>query len=216
MPEIDLLKIINLLGTFSFAISGATMAMNKKLDAFGVLVIAFVTSIGGGTLRDVLIGNLPVGWLSSEQILLLIFCTAVGTMFFDKYIRKLPTTLFLFDAMGIGLFTIAGVEIAEAKGFNIPICITLGTITACFGGVIRDVLLNHVPLIFRKELYATACIVGAAVYFGIKAAGLHSEFTTFICIGIIVTLRILAVKYNIRLPAFYSPGDGKDDDTWES
>lgn len=212
MPEVDLLKIINVLGTVSFAISGATMAMNKNLDAFGVLVIAFVTSIGGGTLRDVLIGNLPVGWLASERILLLIFCTSVATLFFHKYIRKLPTTLFLFDAMGIGLFTIAGAEIAEAKGFNIPLCITLGTITACFGGVIRDVLLNHVPLIFRKELYATACILGAAVYFGIKAVGLHSQFTTFICIGIIVILRILAVKYNIRLPAFYLPPEEADDE----
>lgn len=211
--EIDFLKIINVLGTFSFAISGATMAMNKRLDAFGVLVIAFVTSIGGGTLRDVLIGNLPVGWLSSELILLLIFFTAIGTMFFQKYINKLPTTLFLFDAMGIGLFTIAGVEIAEAKGFNAPICITLGTITACFGGVIRDVLLNHVPLIFRKELYAVACIIGGILYFIIKEAGLHSKFTTFICIGVIVSIRILAVKYNIQLPAFYKPSEVKEDNT---
>lgn len=212
MIEVDLLKIINVLGTVAFAISGASMAMNKKLDAFGVLVIAFVTSIGGGTLRDVLIGNLPVGWLSSERILLIIFCTAVCTMIFHKYIMKLPTTLFLFDAMGLGLFTIAGIEIAEAKGFNIPLCITLGTITACFGGVIRDVLLNHVPLIFRKELYATACILGAGVYFAIKAAGLHSQLTPFICIGIIVLLRIIAIKYNIRLPAFYLPSATKDEE----
>ncbi len=208
--EDEVLKIINVLGTFSFAVSGATMAMNKRLDAFGVLVIAFVTSIGGGTLRDLLIGNVPVGWLYSESILLLIFFTALGTMFFHKYIRKLPTTLFLFDALGIGLFTIAGVEIAEAKGFNPVLCITLGTITACFGGVIRDVLLNHVPLIFRKELYAVACIFGAGTYFLIKWAGWHSNFTTFICIGVIVFIRILAVKYNIQLPAFYKPEDIKE------
>lgn len=210
--EVELLKIINVLGTIAFAISGATMAMNKNLDAFGILVISFVTAIGGGTLRDLLIGNLPVGWLSSERILTVILCTAVCTMIFHKYIMKLPTTLFLFDAMGLGLFTIAGIEIAEAKGFNIPLCITLGTITACFGGVIRDVLLNNVPLIFRKEMYATTCILGAAVYFLIKSAGLHSQLTPFICIGIIVLLRILAVRYNIRLPAFYvPPEDGGDE-----
>lgn len=207
--EYDFLKIINVLGTISFAISGANMAINKRLDAFGVLVISFVTSIGGGTLRDILIGNVPVGWLTSEFMLLLIFSTAISTMLFSKYISKLPTTLFIFDAMGIGLFTIAGVEIAEVKGFNIPICITLGTITACFGGVIRDVLLNHVPLIFRKELYAVACIIGAGFYFLIKEMGLHSRFTTFICIAIIVAIRILAVKYKINLPAFYKPAQDK-------
>lgn len=181
------------------------MAMKKKLDAFGILVIAFVTSIGGGTLRDILIGNLPVGWLSSERILLVIFCTAIATMLFDKYIRKLPTTLFMFDAMGIGLFTIAGVEIALNRGFNIPLSITLGTITACFGGVIRDVLLNQVPLLFRKELYAVACIIGAVFYFLFQKLGWNSYFTTFICIGIIVAIRILSVRYKINLPAFYKP-----------
>ncbi|ADQ18387.1 trimeric intracellular cation channel family protein [Leadbetterella byssophila] len=210
MPEIDLLKIINVLGTFAFAISGATMAMSKKLDAFGVLVIAFVTSIGGGTLRDILIGNLPVGWLSSDFILLIILITSLLTLFFYKYLNKLSTTLFLFDALGIGLFTIAGAEIAEAKGFNIPICITLGTITACFGGVLRDVLLNHVPLIFRKELYATACIIGAAVYFFNKKLGLNSELNTFICIGIIVALRIWAVRYKIYLPSITIPDQEED------
>jgi uncharacterized membrane protein YeiH len=202
--EIDILKIINALGIFAFAVSGATMAMNKRLDVFGVLVISFVTSIGGGTLRDLLIGNVPVGWLFSQGQIGLIFFTALATMFFDKYIKKLPTTLFIFDALGLGLFTIAGVEIAEAKGFNSAICILLGTITACFGGVLRDVLLNHVPLIFRKELYAVACILGAGIYFLIKALGLHSNLTSFICIGVIVIIRILAVKYNIQLPVFNS------------
>ncbi len=212
MIEVELLKVINILGTIAFAVSGATMAMNKKLDAFGVLVIAFVTAIGGGTLRDILIGNLPVGWLSSERLLLVILLTATCTMFFHKYIMKLPTTLFLFDAMGLGLFTIAGIEIAELKGFNAPLCITLGTITACFGGVIRDVLLNSVPLIFRKELYATSCILGASVYFPLKSSFLHSQLTPFICIGIIVLIRILAVKYNIRLPAFYLPKPTEDEE----
>lgn len=211
MQELDILKIINVLGTFAFAISGASMAINKKLDAFGVLVIAFVTSIGGGTLRDLLIGNLPVGWLNSDFMLLLIFFTSLLTLFFYPYLKRLTTTLFLFDALGIGLFTIAGVEIAEAKGFNIPICITLGTITACFGGVIRDVLLNHVPLIFRKELYATTCIAGASVYFLLKSLGLHAQITTFICIGIIVLLRIWAVKYKIYLPAISTPAENEEE-----
>ena len=179
--------------------------MEKHLDAFGILVISFVTAIGGGTLRDLLIGNVPVNWLSNERVLLIIFITAFVTMFFHKYISRLPTTLFLFDAMGIGLFTIAGVEIAISKGYNIPISITLGTITACFGGVIRDVLLNQVPLIFRKELYAVACILGAMMYFLIRAIGWSSSFTTFICIGIIVAIRILSVRYKINLPAFYVP-----------
>lgn len=201
--EIDLIKIINVLGTIAFAVSGTAMAMSKRLDIFGILVIAFVTSIGGGTLRDILIGNLPVGWLSSEKLLITILLSSIVTMIFKKPIDKLSRTLFLFDALGIGLFTIAGAEIAEAKGFSPYICVILGTITACFGGVIRDVLLNHVPLIFRKELYAIACLIGGAFYFLFKHMGMPQELSTFICIGIIVSIRTLAVKYNIELPPIY-------------
>jgi uncharacterized membrane protein YeiH len=160
MLNTGFLHIIDILGTFSFAVSGAFFAMEKKLDPFGVIIIAFVTAIGGGTLRDVMIGNLPVGWLRNETATITIFIAAIGSMFFEARLRELTTTLFLFDALGLGLFTIVGIQKAMELHFSTGICIALGTITASFGGVIRDVLLTNVPLVFRKEIYAMASIIG--------------------------------------------------------
>ena len=114
----DFLYIIDILGTFSFAVAGAFSAMEKKLDPFGVLVLSFVTAIGGGTLRDILIGNLPVGWLTNETATIVIFASAIAAMFFSRYLKQLTTTLFLFDALGLGLFTIIGLEMGLSKNFS--------------------------------------------------------------------------------------------------
>ena len=138
MPT-NFLYIIDIIGTFAFAVAGAFSAMEKRLDPFGVLVLSFVTAIGGGTLRDILIGNLPVGWLRNETAAVVIFISAIAAMFFSRYLKQFTTTLFLFDALGLGLFTIIGLEIGVEKKFSMGICIAIGTITACFGGVIRDV-----------------------------------------------------------------------------
>lgn len=197
------LHIIDILGTFSFAVSGAFLAMEKKLDPFGVLVLAFVTATGGGTLRDILIGNLPVGWLRNETAMVVIFASAVATMFFDRLLRRLPITLFLFDAMGLGLFTIIGIEMAMDRAFTPGVCIALGTVTACFGGVLRDVLLNSIPLLFRKEIYALACIGGGLVYFAMRKMQLDTDFSRTAGIGAIVLIRILAVRLHLSLPLFY-------------
>jgi uncharacterized membrane protein YeiH len=198
------LYIIDILGTFSFAVSGAFLAMEKKLDPFGVLVLSFVTAIGGGTLRDIMIGNLPVSWLRNETATIVIFSAAIVTMFFGRYLKHLTTTLFLFDALGLGLFTLIGLEFGIEKNFSIGICITLGTITACFGGVVRDVLLNNIPLLFRKEIYAMACIAGGLIYFGLKKIDLDADVSKILCILIIFMIRILAVRYKLSLPQFYN------------
>ncbi len=202
MPT-QFLYIIDILGTIAFAVSGAFFAIEKKLDPFGVLVLSFVTAIGGGTLRDIVIGNLPVAWLRNETIPIVIFCSAFVTMFFGRFLKHLTTTLFLFDALGLGLFTIVGVKIGIEKEFSVGVCITLGTITACFGGVVRDVLLNTIPLLFRKEIYAMACIIGGLIYFVFRKAHLDAEVATIVCILIIFVIRILAVRYKISLPQFY-------------
>lgn len=201
---ISFLQIIEILGTFSFAVSGATFAMEKRLDPFGVLIISFVTAIGGGTLRDVVIGNLPVGWLRDGTVTTLIFVAGISTMFFDKYFKKLTTTLFLFDALGLGLFTIVGIEKAMLLNLSAGVCIALGTITASFGGVIRDVLLNHVPLVFRKEIYALASVAGGLLFFGLKHTSIPADVSTIICILFIFIIRLLAVRYHLSLPAFYN------------
>jgi uncharacterized membrane protein YeiH len=200
----DFLLVIDILGTFSFAVSGAFLAMQKRLDPFGVLVLAFVTAIGGGTLRDILIGNLPVRWLKNDTAILVIFCAAIATMFFGRFLKQFTTTLFLFDALGLGLFTIIGIELGLEKQFGAGVCIALGTITACFGGVIRDVLLNNVPLLFRKEIYALACIIGGVIYFILKKIDLDADISNIICIIVIFTIRVIAVRYKLYLPHFYT------------
>lgn len=202
MPTTFLL-VIDILGTIAFAVSGAFMAMDKKLDPFGVLVISFVTAIGGGTLRDILIGNLPVSWLTNSTTSIVIFISAILTMFLGKYLKHLSTTLFLFDAMGLGLFTIVGIKLGLAQGFSVGICIALGTITACFGGVVRDVLLNNIPLLFRKEIYAMACILGGGMFFILRTLPLNIEVVNIVSIVTIFAIRLLAVKFKISLPGMH-------------
>lgn len=198
------LYIIDILGTISFAVSGAFLAMEKKLDPFGVLVLSFVTAIGGGTLRDILIGNLPVSWLTNADSTIVIFSSAVATLFFGRYLKHLTATLFLFDALGLGLFTMIGLKLGMEKHFSRGICITLGTITACFGGVVRDVLLNNIPLLFRKEIYALACIGGGLFYFLLREVNVESDTATIASILVIFVIRVLAFRFRISLPLFYN------------
>ena len=211
MIDFGFLQVIDILGTFSFAVSGAFFAMEKKLDPFGVLILSFVTAIGGGTLRDMMIGNLPVGWLRDETATIVIFIGAIGSMFFSQWLKKINATLFLFDALGLGLFTLIGIEKGMELHFSVGVCIALGTITASFGGVIRDVLLNNVPLVFRKEIYALASIIGGLIYYLLKQSALNDDAAKIICILLILIIRLLAVKYKLSLPVVYSKN--KKDET---
>ncbi len=195
-------SIIEILGTIAFAISGSFAAMQRRLDPFGVLIIAFVTSIGGGTVRDLLLGDTPVAWMRDVNYCLLILVTSLLTIFFKTQIKKFKVTLFLFDSLGLGLFTIVGVQKGIVFGLEPGICVALGTITGCFGGVIRDTLLNTIPLIFRKEIYATACILGGLLYFGLLSFNIKADLAKIIVIAFIFTLRIVVVKYKWTLPKF--------------
>ncbi|MEC5394686.1 trimeric intracellular cation channel family protein [Bergeyella sp. RCAD1439] len=195
--------IIEMLGTISFAMSGSFAAMQKRLDPFGVLIIAFVTSVGGGTVRDLLL-DVPVFWMHDLWICSLIFITSIFSMVFKSIEKNFKVTLFIFDSFGLGLFTIIGI----LKGINADlhpvICMTLGTITGCFGGIIRDILLNRIPLIFRKEIYATACIVGGGVFLLLAHyTSLSSTLIQIVTILLIVAIRTLAVKYHWQMPKFY-------------
>lgn len=194
------LNLIDILGTFAFAVSGAFSAMERKLDPFGTLIISFVTAIGGGTVRDVLVGNFPVNWLQNDSTIIIIFFSAFTTMLFATYLKHLTPALFVFDALGLGLFTIIGFEIGLNRGFSTGICVALGTISACFGGVLRDVLLNKLPLIFHKEIYALACITGALLYYGLRHTDLDPTISKILCILVIFGIRIIAVRYNLSLP----------------
>lgn len=195
--------IIEILGTIAFAMSGSFAAMQKRLDPFGVLIIAFVTSVGGGTVRDLLL-DVPVFWMHDLLTCSLIFVTCILSMIFKSLEKNFRVTLFIFDSFGLGLFTIIGIQKGLTAGLHPLICLTLGTITGCFGGIIRDILLNRIPLIFRKEIYATACIVGGGIFLIlVKFTTLSYTFVQIFTILLIVTIRTLAVKYHWRMPKFY-------------
>jgi len=196
-------SIIDILGTIAFAISGVLVAMDKKLDAFGVFIIAFVTAVGGGTLRDLLIGIRPVGWLNAPMHLLIIVITVLLAIIFVKQLKYIRKSLFLFDTIGIGLYTMVGIEKGLAADLPIVMCIALGTITACFGGVIRDILCNEIPVIFRKEIYATVCILGGLVYFLLIQFPIQNTIAYSMAIVTIIIMRILAVRFKISLPNIY-------------
>ena len=201
--SINISSVIEIAGTVAFAISGSFSAMQKRLDVFGVLIMGFVTAIGGGTIRDVLIGDTPVAWMRDYQLLLIILGTVIATILFKKYIKTLKTTLFLFDALGLGLFTIIGTQKGINAGLNPGICVALGTITDCFGGVIRDILLNDIPLIFRKEIYATACILGGTLYV-LLIGHMDADLVRIVAVVVVCATRIVAVRYKLSLPKFYA------------
>lgn len=193
--------LLDLLGTLAFAISGVLTAMNKKMDPFGVFVIAFVTAVGGGTLRDVLIGQTPVGWMRDLNYVYIIAGGFIMAVILRKKLDKLRTSLFLFDTIGLGVFTLIGLEKGLATELHPTICIALGTMTACFGGVIRDILCNEIPVIFRKQIYATICILGGVVYFALLHLQMPYDVVYLATPAIMIAARILVVHYKLSLPS---------------
>lgn len=155
---------IDYAGTFVFAISGALAGLKRKFDIFGVFILALVTAIGGGTLRDVLLGSTPVGWMQNMAYLYIVVGAVVFTYLFRQHLRRVRRSMFLFDTIGIALYTILGLQKALTFDLSPVICVLLGVVSATFGGVIRDVLSNEAPLIFRKEIYASACLAGGTLF----------------------------------------------------
>lgn len=192
-------QLLDIIGTMAFAMSGALTAMSKKLDPFGVFIIAFVTAVGGGTLRDVLIGRTPVGWMLNLEYVYVIILGFLLAILFRKKFDRLRVSLFLFDTIGLGVFTLIGLEKGINIGLHPVICIALGTMTACFGGVIRDILCTEIPVIFRKEIYATICILGGIVFFVLKKLNLNNDILYLITSLVIITVRLMAVKFKWHL-----------------
>lgn len=198
---------IELLGTIAFAMSGAFAAMQYKLDPFGVLIIAFSTAVGGGTIRDLLL-DVPVFWMHDLFLCVVIFVTTILSMIFKSIETNFKNTLFIFDSLGLGLFTIIGMQKGFDAGLNTVICITLGTITGCFGGVLRDIFINRIPLLLREEIYATACIVGGMMFIILNTyTYLSAPIIQIITIGVIVLIRVIAMKFHLQIPKFYLPKD---------
>lgn len=199
----EITTFIDILGTISFAISGALTAMRKKFDPFGILIIALVTSVGGGTLRDILIGKTPVSWMLNMTFVYVIFGATLIAVIFRPQLRYVRKSLFLFDTIGIALYTIAGVQLASTVDLHPVICVILGTVSACFGGVLRDILCNEIPVIFHKEIYATVCLIGGTTYLALLSAGIPIGGSMIIAGCMVIILRICAVLFEWQLPSIY-------------
>lgn len=186
--------IIDIIGTLVFAISGVLTAIRHKFDLVGSVIIGLVTAVGGGSLRDVLIGETPVGWMTDINYLYIVLLAVILTYLCKTQILRLPKSMFLFDTLGLGMFTILGVQKTLGVGLSIPIALLMGAVSAAFGGVIRDVLTNEVPLIFRKEIYASACILGGLVYILLEYLTTYTNINMIVSMLIVMVLRYQSVK----------------------
>lgn len=195
-----LITVLDLIGTLVFAISGSLMAKQHDFDIFGAAVVAFVTALGGGTIRDMLIGVTPVGWMIDPQYLVAVITGVVMVLIFPSYLLKLRKTMFLFDTIGIGIFTLIGIQKAIGLGLSPMIALMMGIVSAVFGGVIRDILCTEVPLIFRKEIYATACLAGGAIYLLSIYLGVNNSLAMITSMCIIIGIRLVSVLKHIALP----------------
>lgn len=199
----DAIFIIDVVGTFAFAISGVLAGIDRKFDLFGVIILAFVTAVGGGTLRDVLIGTTPVSWMNSNVHIWVILSTVPIAYLFLNLLHRLRKTFLIFDTVGIGLFTVLGLEMSLEIGLSPLVAIMMGVVSAVFGGIIRDVLSNKTPLIFKKEIYAFACLSGALTYLALGQLQFMQEFNMVISILVVITIRLLAIRYKWSIP--FSP-----------
>lgn len=201
-------QIIEFMGTFAFAISGIRHAASKHFDWFGGYVCGIAVAIGGGTIRDVMLGATPF-WMTNP---IYIICTALALLMvivFSKYMKRLNNTWFVFDTFGLALFTIAGIQKSLECGQPYWIAIIMGCITGAAGGVIRDVLLNNEPVIFRKEIYAMACVLGGITYWFSAKLGAPIEISALTSFLVTCIIRFLAVRYHISLPHLKAEPDSE-------
>lgn len=196
---LETIYYIDLLGTMVFAVSGAMATMRHNIDLFGASFTGFVTAIGGGSLRDIFLNLRPV-WVDDGNYLVAILIGVLIAVLFKKVLDKLARTLFLFDALGIGFFTVVGVQKSLAFDSSDIAAVVLGMFSAVMGGVIRDTLLNETPLIFRKEIYATACLSGAILCVILDSLDVNYTLNAFLSASIVVIIRVIAVKYRLTLP----------------
>ena len=200
----EVVYVIDILGTFAFAISGALVALDKKFDIFGVIIIAFVTAVGGGMLRDVLINAHPINWIGDLNYLYTIFSAVLFTFLFKSKIAYLSKTMFLFDTIGISVFTLLGLQKGLSYELHPLVALIMGMISAVFGGVLRDVLTTKIPLIFEKEIYASACLVGGVTYLVLNYFKVDESINFIISAFVVIIIRAVAVRFSLELPRIHS------------
>lgn len=199
MLHLTFLDVIDYIGTYAFAVSGIRLAAAKRFDWFGAYVCGLATAVGGGTLRDTMLGLTPF-WMSQPSYLIITGLALLTVVIFGKKVIYMRNTMFVFDAIGLALFNIVGIEKTLEAGFPFWVAIIMGTFTGAAGGVIRDVLLNRVPLIFCSELYAIACIIGGLIYYGCVRLGVDITVTQIVAAVTVIVVRMLATEYHLALP----------------
>ncbi|MFV0470838.1 MAG: trimeric intracellular cation channel family protein [Paludibacteraceae bacterium] len=204
----NFIHIIDYLGTFAFAISGIRLASARRFDWFGAYVVGLVTAIGGGTTRDLLLNSTPF-WMEQPSYLIITGIALIFVIVFGRYVIRLNDTFFIFDTIGLGLFVVVGITKAIDGGFPFWVAIVMGMVTGAVGGIIRDILINEVPLIFRKDIYALACVAGGIVYFFCINFGLMTEITQIVSASVVIATRTLSVKYHWSLPVLKAYEDFK-------
>lgn len=189
-------------GIFVFALTGALKARTHQMDIFGAAVLAFVTAYGGGTIRDLLIGARPLGWMNDYLALVLVVLAVVSVFLLSQKLVRLPVTIFLTDAVGLGLFTVLGIQKSLELGVNSGYAVIMGVVGATFGGLLADILSNTVPDLLKKgELYATACLIGGSAQVLLLRWGVSENATLGICVVLVVGIRIVSKWKRIYLPA---------------
>ncbi|HIF9370233.1 TPA: TRIC cation channel family protein [Photobacterium damselae] len=198
-----LIYILDMFGTAIFAISGVLLAGRLRMDPFGVVVLASVTAIGGGTIRDMALGATPVFWIHDTNYLWVIFITCIVSMWAVQQPKKMPWYFLpVADAIGLAVFVVIGVEKSLRFGASPMVAVIMGVITGCGGGVIRDVLAREVPMVLRTEVYATACILGGIIHTSALSLGVHADVAAFAGIITTLTIRLAAIRWHLSLPAF--------------
>lgn len=202
MPQ--LFYLADLFGVAVFAITGALMAGRKAMDLFGVLVIAVITALGGGTLRDLILDNHPVSWIRDDTYIVIASLAAVGTVVWVRFTKPIHEKgLLIADAFGLAVFTVIGTEVALQHSVPLSTAVIMGVMTGVAGGVMRDVICNEIPLIFQKEIYATACIAGALMFIGLRALDTPHWLDTSVAMLTVLFIRLAAIRWRISLPRFH-------------
>lgn len=202
IKQFDLLLVIYLVAITAEAMSGALAAGRRNMDFFGVAVIAFVTALGGGTIRDVVLGNYPIGWTQHPEYVYLVILSGLATTLLARYMHHMKRIFLMLDALGLVAFSLIGCNVALQLDYPVVVVIMAGMLTGISGGVLRDVLCNQVPVVFCRELYASVSLVVCVLFLALRSAGFDNDFNTVQCFILGFGFRMLALRFSWKLPTF--------------
>lgn len=202
VPSFDLMLLVYLVAITTEAMSGALAAGRRNMDIFGVAVIAFVTALGGGTIRDVVLGNYPIGWTQHPEYVVLVILAGLATTVLARFMHHMKRIFLMLDAMGLVAFSLIGSNVALQLGYPVVVVIMAGMLTGICGGILRDVLCNQVPVVFCRELYASVSLFVCALFLGLRSLGIDADANTVVCFVVGFAFRMLALRRGWQLPTF--------------